>query len=121
MSNRQKRMRYQNPTFNKTYNLDSEDKKIDLGDENEIAIESEVVDKVEDVKNIINDIHTNEKVSGKTLVLCNVRESPNMDSNVLAVLQPETDIFIYKDDINNFYKIKYLDINGYIRKDLCSF
>ena len=49
--------------------------------------------------------------------LLNIRESSSLDSNILGVLNSESEFFInMKQSTDDFYKINYKNVNGYCLK-----
>ena len=49
--------------------------------------------------------------------LLNIREQSSLDSNILGVLNSESEFFInMKQSTDDFYKINYKNINGYCLK-----
>lgn len=75
-----------------------------------------IVEKIEVATKKIDKIHTKK---GAVNVLCNMRRSPEInESNILLVLAKGAKIEVV-DTVGDFYKVKYNDVDGYIRKDLC--
>lgn len=75
-----------------------------------------IIEKIEVATKKIDKIHTKK---GTVNVLCNMRRSPEInESNILSVLAKGAKIEVV-DTVGDFYKVKYNDVDGYIRKDLC--
>ena len=94
-----------------------------LDEKNEVATEPEVVEE----RKITSVIYKNKEYpikdvwhDGMVIVLSNMRAEPNTDSNVLAVLAEGKAIKINDKQANDeFYKIKFGDTIGYMKKELC--
>ena len=130
------------------YRKDSEERKVDLDNVNEIATDKEVENKefneTSDDKKVVEsseEVHeempryfekiqrpvqempkrkTPQFVQGIVKVLSNMRAAPNMDAMVLEVLKPGTSIMIYEDTPGDFYRVVHEETEGYIKKDLCA-
>lgn len=99
---------------------------IDLDDRNEAATEPEVVKEPEMVKYKDKEYITNSsKVredwrDGSIKTLSNIRQAPSMTANVILVLNPETKIKVSSEPAHkDFLKVKFGNIIGYLKKDLC--
>lgn len=111
--------------FDKTV---SENKSSLVGFENQVATDKEVDDKpIKEKINTAADLKakmesqvkrpSNEWRDGKINVLCNMREKPDMGSNVLQVINAGVIVKIAQNP-GDFYKVKHGDKVGYIKKDL---
>lgn len=99
---------------------------IDLDDRNEVATEPEVVKEPETVKYKDKEyVMNSNKVKedwrdGSIKTLSNIREKPSMTANVILVLNSETKIKVSSEPAHkDFLKVKFGNIIGYLKKDLC--
>ena len=103
---------------------------VDLDDVNEVAAEEEAVEidtdidiGSEDLEYILESMDTVEMVTYKGQInkRSNLRKEPNMGSDVLLIMEPDTDVIVLNSAIvyDGFYQIKCNDIEGYVREDLC--
>lgn len=91
---------------------------IDLDDRNEVATEPEVVKEPETVK--YKDKVREDWRDGSIKTLSNIRQAPSMTANVILVLNPETKIKVSSEPAHkDFLKVKFGNIIGYLKKDLC--
>ena len=106
---------------------DDQKEVIDLDDRNEVTTEPEVEEKPETVRYkdreyiVHADIaHAEEWRDGSIKTLSNIRQAPSMTANVILVLNPETKIKVSSESANkDFLKVKFGNIIGYLKKDLC--
>ena len=68
---------------------------------------------------MVNKLDTLAMRTAKVNTLSNMREKPDMGSNILQVLEAGTQITIYPGQ-GDFYKMEYKGQLGYIKKELCS-
>lgn len=105
---------------------DAQKEAIDLDDRNEVATEPEVVKEPEKIKYKDKEYVTNDsKVveewrDGSIKTLSNIRQAPSMTANVILVLNPETKIKVSSESAHeDFLKVRFGNIIGYLKKDLC--
>lgn len=100
--------------YGKRYDFDNyapaQEKQVDTVKE----VEEEPVEKPfkEEIKKSVG-------LKGKTTTLCNMRTTPKIEeSNILRVVQPNTDIILYEEP-GDFYRVRLGGAEGYIKKELC--
>ena len=97
-------------------NYSTDYKKVDLDDGNERAASKEAADDSRS-KEIVEKMHNLAAIDATVTVLSNLRESPSLDSNILAVISENTKIKIFENH-GDFYKAEFGDLKGYIKKNL---
>ncbi len=107
---------------------------VDLDDVNEVAAEEEAAEADTDIGSgdleyILESMDAAEPevveqmsaYKGKINKRSNLRKEPNMGSDVLLIMEPDTDVIVLNSAIvyDGFYRIKCNDVEGYVREDLC--
>lgn len=117
MSRKNYEDKYQGLSYNRKDYLD---RKVDLDDENEVAVEEETVDALSPLIDEVKEEEPKpEYLKARVKVLSNVREEPNIGSNVLYILQAGTEVKI-QEHPGDFYIVAYGNHpEAYIKKDLC--
>lgn len=114
--------RYHYNRFKKEPNSINFNDPVDLDDLNEVTAEEEAV---ETNTNVINEepevVEQMAAYKGKINKRSNLRKESNMGSDVLLIIEPDTEVIVLNSAVifDGFYRIKFNDIEGYVREDLC--
>lgn len=93
---------------------------VDLDDVNEVTAEEEAVEINTDVINEEPEAPVTE-YKGKINKRSNLRKESNMGSDVLSIMEADTEVIVLDSAkvYDGFYRIKCNNAVGYVREDLC--